>query len=57
MATTQTWKAYKLVGVATWDCWRGAVETEFREVQFVEEDVYDSDRVVLSDVVIDAFGK
>jgi hypothetical protein len=35
----------------------GTVEAERREVQYVHEHVADSDRVVLTDVVIDAFGK
>ena len=47
----------RVVGRAAGDCGHGAVEAERREVQFVHEHVHDSDRVVLADVVIDAFGK
>ena len=46
-----------MVGRAAGDCGSGTVEAERREVQLVHEHVDDSDRVVLTDVVIDAFGK
>jgi hypothetical protein len=35
----------------------GTVEAERCEIQFIQEDVYDPDRVVLSDVVADTFVK
>lgn len=38
-------------------CARGTVQTKFRKVQLVDEGIYDPDWIVLSDVVIDAFGK
>jgi hypothetical protein len=41
-----------MVGRATRDCQRGTVETKFPKIQLIDEDVYDPDRVVLSDVVI-----
>jgi hypothetical protein len=46
-----------VVGRAARDCGRATVETKFRKVQFVDESIDDPDRIVLSDVVIDAFGK
>ncbi|BEH22872.1 hypothetical protein GTC050_01240 [Burkholderia pseudomallei] len=36
---------------------RGTVEAEFREVKFVGEGIYHPYWVILSDVVVDAFGK
>ncbi|MGF6294547.1 hypothetical protein QFZ98_006408 [Paraburkholderia youngii] len=36
---------------------RSPIEAEFRKIEFVDEHVYDPHRIVLPDVVIDAFGK
>ena len=46
-----------MIGRAARERRRGAVETKFRKVQFVDKGIYDPDRIVHSDVVIDAFGK
>jgi hypothetical protein len=35
----------------------GTVETKFRQVQLVDEGIYDPDWIVLFDVVINTFGK
>jgi hypothetical protein len=45
-----------MIGRATRERPRGTVETRFRKVQLVDEGVYHPDWIVLSDVVIDAFG-
>ena len=45
-----------MVGRATRERRRGTVETEFPKVQFVDENIYDPDWIILSNVVIDAFG-
>ena len=45
-----------VVGRATRERRRGTVETEFPKVQFVDENIYDPDWIILSNVVIDAFG-
>jgi hypothetical protein len=47
----------RVIGRAARDRRHGTVETKVCNVQLVDEGVYDSDRVVLSDVVIDAFGE
>ncbi|MGF6727828.1 hypothetical protein P3T43_007225 [Paraburkholderia sp. GAS41] len=46
-----------MIGRATRESWRGAVESKFREIQLFDKGIDDPDRVVLPDVVIDAFGK
>ena len=46
-----------MIGRAARQCRRGTVEAKFRKVQFVDKGIYDPDRIVLSNVVIDAFGK
>jgi len=46
-----------VIGRAARDRWRRTVETKIRKLQLVDEGVYDPDRVVLSDVVVDTFGK
>lgn len=46
-----------MVGRLVRDCGCDTVETRFLKVQLFDEDVYDPDRIVLSDVVIDAIGK
>jgi hypothetical protein len=46
-----------VVGRAARERRRGTVEGKILKLQLVDEDINDPDRVVLSDVVIDAFGK
>ncbi|GGC73837.1 hypothetical protein GCM10011400_72510 [Paraburkholderia caffeinilytica] len=46
-----------MIGRAARQYQRGTVEAKFRKVQFVDKGIYDPDRIVLSNVVIDAFGK
>ena len=47
----------RMIGRATRESWRGAVESKFREIQLFDKGIDDPDRVVLPDVVIDTFGK
>src|ERR1700678_4346325 len=47
----------RIIGRATRKRWRGTVEFKFREIQLFDKGIDDPDRIVLPDVVIDAFGK
>ena len=46
-----------MIGRAPRERWRGTVETKFCKLQLVDEGIYDPDWIVLSDVVINTFGK
>jgi hypothetical protein len=46
-----------MIGRAARERRRGTAETKLRKVQFVDDAIYDPDRIVLSNLVFDAFGK